>query len=242
MAGRSKISGRIEFGKNREKQPIVVIASPFNNQAGRREAFSQILAAHRFAAIVETGTYHGRTTRFMAEASGLPVYSIEANEEHYRAAQRFLAGCANVSLFLGDSDDVLPRLLESGKVADNNVFYYLDAHWEEELPLGDEIETIISTMTDFVIMIDDFQVPDDPGYGFDKYGPGRNLDLGYLRRFAGKGLFAFLPSCPSAKETGARRGCIVLTATADIASAFRSVPALREAGTLDRLLSQYEGR
>ena len=61
------------------------------------------------------------------------------------------------------------------------VFFYLDAHWNDDLPLADEIDIIFSRCPWAVVMIDDFEVPSDPGYQFDDYGPGKALVLGYIR-------------------------------------------------------------
>ena len=234
---RPTYSGKIDLAAGPGSRPTGSLAAPFNGQDGRREIFAQIMAAHSFAAIVETGTYHGRTTRYMAEQTRLPVYSIEANSRSYRAARKFLSGCPGITLILGDSATVLPQKIAAGEIPNRHVFCYLDAHWEEDLPLADEIEAVTSAMTDFVILIDDFQVPDDPGYYYDGYGPGKVLCFDYLRPFAGRGLFVFLPSLPSSEETGAGRGCIVLTAAASIAIALQRAPALRDASLLHWLFA-----
>jgi len=60
-------------------------------------------------------------------------------------------------------------------------------------------------------MIDDFEVPGDPGYGFDDYGPGKALTASYLapafREFEPAVAY---PSLPSSRESGRKRGCVVL--------------------------------
>ena len=55
------------------------LGAPFNGQKARQELFCQLLQACRPAVIIETGTYLGSSTEFMAECSRLPVYSVEAN-------------------------------------------------------------------------------------------------------------------------------------------------------------------
>ena len=230
-------SGKIDLGGRSAGAAIRKMIAPFNGQNGRREMFSQIIARHHFAAIVETGTYRGHTTRFMAEESGLPVFSIESNAKAHRSARDNVSGCDRVRLYLGDSVATLRQELEAREIPDRDVLCYLDAHWGEVLPLADEIEIVTTRMTNFVILIDDFQVPDDPGYGYDDYGPGKALCLAYLAPFRGRGLVVFLPSRPSGEENGARRGCIVLTAAATIAAALRKAPSLRDAGPLDKLLA-----
>jgi hypothetical protein len=79
-----------------------------------------------------------------------------------------------------------------------------------------------------VILIDDFQVWDDPGYSFDDYGPARRLTLDYLAP-----LHAFAPRyffpLSSAEETNASRGCLVLTIDAEVAGTLARVSRLRPA-------------
>jgi hypothetical protein len=48
------------------------------------------------------------------------------------------------------------------------------------LPLVDEIALAFRHWPEAVVMIDDFAVPGDPGYGFDVYGAGQALRLDYL--------------------------------------------------------------
>jgi hypothetical protein len=55
------------------------------------------------------------------------------------------------------------------------IFFYLDAHWSEDLPLADETEFIIRNLNTFTIMIDDFEVPRDSGFAYNDYGPGKHL-------------------------------------------------------------------
>ena len=77
-------------------------------------------------------------------------------------------------------------------------------------------------------MIDDFQVPDDPGYGFDDYGEGKVLNLDYLRDVISKfDISVFFPICRSEQETGAKRGCVVL-ARGLMADALTKLVTLRE--------------
>ena len=47
---------------------------------------------------------------------------------------------------------------------------YLDAHWENFLPTTQEINDLIEWGGTFIAIVDDFQVPGFPEYGFDMYG------------------------------------------------------------------------
>jgi hypothetical protein len=60
-------------------------------------------------------------------------------------------------------------------------------------------------------MIDDFEVPDDRGYRFDRYGEGKSLIRSYIEPFISRdNLSLFYPAAPSADESGAKRGCAIL--------------------------------
>ena len=101
-------------------------------------------------------------------------------------------------------------------VVKSGVFFYLDAHWGHEHPLREEVTMIMQHWRESIIMIDDFQVPDDDGYGCDVLDCGTKLSLECLKPVSPFGLVAF-PAAPSAGESGARRGCVIL-ATADAAA------------------------
>ena len=91
-------------------------------------------------------------------------------------------------------------------------FFYLDAHWEGDLPLQEEIEIILRRFPNFLIMIDDFRVPGDSGYGFDDYGPTKMLALRDFPFHEDRRMSVYFPTCRSEVETGTKRGCVVLVA------------------------------
>ena len=91
----------------------------------------------------------------------------------------------------------------------SKVFFYLDAHWGEHLPLKEEIEVIFTNWNAPVVMVDDFQVP-GTDYGYDDYGPGKVLNMSYLEPIQHLQLHAFFPAAEAKQETGAKRGCVVL--------------------------------
>jgi predicted O-methyltransferase YrrM len=145
---------------------------PFNRQEGRRRLFLAILEAFRPDVLVETGTFKGTTARFMAEVFPGRVLTCEVNLRWFIEAQARLAQYPNVELTHGDSRAFLSELSR----ADGNherALFYLDAHWLYDLPVRAEMEFIFAAWPNAVVIIDDFQVPDDAGYAFDDYGPGR---------------------------------------------------------------------
>ncbi|WP_406859657.1 hypothetical protein ABZO31_04655 [Streptomyces sp. HUAS MG47] len=130
----------------------------------------------------------------------------------------------------GDSRAALLRLRSSDSFPKSRVLFYLDAHWESDLPLREEVSLVTGTWTDSVIVIDDFKVPDDSGYTFDVYG-GQALSMEYLGQGVVDPYEVFWPNCPSSAETGARRGCVVLAAPA-VARQVEGLPELRRAAAV----------
>src|SRR5215467_7457931 len=55
---------------------------PFNGQLARAALFRSLIAKVRPRAIIETGTYHGTTTEFMAQ-TGLPIFTVESHPRDY---------------------------------------------------------------------------------------------------------------------------------------------------------------
>src|SRR5580658_4353370 len=74
---------------------------PFNGQVARQALFARIVAETAPRAIVETGTYLGTTTAFMAEMS-LPVFTIEADAMNYGFARARFRRNPYVRVFYGD--------------------------------------------------------------------------------------------------------------------------------------------
>ena len=106
--------------------------------------------------------------------------------------------------------------------------FYLDAHWDVDLPLAEEIDLVFSNWSEAVVLIDDFQVADDTGYGFDDYGFGKALTMAYISTMQDKfELKVFFPTSPSSQETGARRGCVVLVANPILDAAIGNLGGLR---------------
>jgi len=204
---------------------------PFNGQTARVELFQELTQFFGFAAIVETGTYLGTTTAFLAQ-SGLPVYTVESDPRNFGFASARLRSCRNANVLLGDSCETLEILLAGvlAPVCEQDLFFYLDAHWEERLPLAEELEVVFRHCRSAVVMIDDFSVPDDPGYAYDDYGPGRALDAKYIEPIVKEQeLAVFYPATAAREESGARRGCVVLSRSNGQDARLRQMKLLREA-------------
>lgn len=183
---------------------------PFNGQEGRQQIFKDLVNAFHFQAVVETGTFRGTTTAYIAENIDAPVYTVELDPRMYHFARLRLRDHANVTVKCGDSRSFLKELLSDPAVPMSNVFFYLDAHWNEDLPLYEEVAIIGENWSNAVVMIDDFEVPGDVGYEFDDYGHDRRLSLEYLGNDVRSNWSIFFPSRNSLDESGYRRGCVVL--------------------------------
>ena len=183
---------------------------PLNDQAGRQQLVRALLELLQPEAIVETGTYLGRTTRWLAEATSAPVYTVEADPDLWHRDPSALAELPQVHAELGDSRQLLRRWALDPDVPHGRCLFYLDAHWAEDLPLAEEVAIVLEAWSDPVLLIDDVEVPDDPGYGYDDYGPGRALCLDYLAEVAGGATVALFPTLPGEQESGWRRGLVVL--------------------------------
>lgn len=185
---------------------------PFNGQTKRQELFHAILQKIPPRAIIETGAFRGTTTQHLAQTN-FPVFTIEGDRRNYGFAKQQLWRFTNTVLIFSDSREGLKQILDGPlrRDIDKPLFFYLDAHWNDDLPLSDELEIVFSKCRRPIVMVDDFQVPDDPGYSFDDYGPHKALTSDYISTTVAKfGLKELYPVVSSQDETGERRGCIVL--------------------------------
>jgi hypothetical protein len=203
---------------------------PMNGQIGRQCLIREMMKVVDITAVIETGTYRGTTTEFLWHVTGKPVYSAESERRFFEYARRRFGQSDCVHLSHADSRLFLRRLANDDSVPKSNVLFYLDAHWGEDLPLREELRLITEHWTDPIIVIDDFEVPGDSGYGFDDYGEGQSLTVGYLQLSGVGDLAVLFPSLPSDLETGARRGCAVLVHQERAPNLLSHLP-LRDVGT-----------
>lgn len=220
------LRGRIDYYRHPELADYW--GGPFNGQSSRQQACLSLLRACNFEFIVETGSFRGSTTLFLAQnGNAASVYSCESDGRVFHFAKCRLRGVPKTFLFHADS----PKFLRDLKFARQaQIFFYLDAHWGEDLPLQKELALILERFENFVIMIDDFEVPGDPGYGFDDYGTGKQLSLRDFPLHRDKRITCYLPCVPSSQETGLKRGAIV-AASHNLTALIDGIAALRR---LDR--------
>jgi hypothetical protein len=123
---------------------------------------------YKLEAAVETGTYHGGTTRFLGHLFER-VDTFEVDKLCLLLAAKKMRGLRNIHLHYKSSGDNLGPLLEE-KLKSKRLFFYLDARWNNYWPLKDELRQIAKTHKDnCVIMIDDIKVPLRPEIRYDFY-------------------------------------------------------------------------
>ena len=182
----------------------------FNGQVKRFDFIAACFRDIEFTDVIETGTFLGNSTIALACLSESTVHSIEINPRFFQAAkERIEANYSHleIRLYRGTSSTILPTILDDLDPEIKIIFLYLDAHWGEDLPLFSEIEALNDWGGKFIALIDDFQIINDPGYGYDKYGD----------RVIGKSLIPLVEhtklyelKANSAFETGSRRGTGIL--------------------------------
>jgi hypothetical protein len=204
------IAGRLDLARPSYR---LSWGGPLNGQEARQQIIRDLAKAIPFDQVIETGAYRGTSTEFFSAIFGVPVATVEANPRFYLYSKRRLAAHRNVTVELGDSRPFLRDLAERPDRGEA-VFVYLDAHWEDDLPLAEELQIIASAWSQAVVMIDDFQVPDDSGYSYDDYGVGKALVEDYLPEHVLTGWKMYYPAVASDRETGARRGSCVLVSPA----------------------------
>ena len=113
------------------KEEILTFASPFE-----------------LSIFVETGTFMGDTVNNVKDLFER-VYSIELNKRYADVAIERFKNSKNVTIFQGDSSDVLNILT---KMLTKPTFFWLDGHWsggdtargKKDCPLLEEIDAIVN--------------------------------------------------------------------------------------------------
>jgi len=107
---------------------------------------------------VEGGAYKGNTAKNMSKVFN-KVYTIEKSSVMHDIAKKNLKEIDNVTLLKGDTRKHLNSIIN----VNNNILFWLDAHWSggdtygkgDECPLIEELKNIFSFDKNQVILIDD---------------------------------------------------------------------------------------
>lgn len=169
---------------------------------------------------IETGTCFGSTSLWMAKNFPL-VLTIESNEGYQAVAKERAKndGIGNIVFYLGLSQTVLPVILEKYNVGDDALFL-LDAHWQHDCPLLDELKAIANYGIKPCIVIHDVKNPTDDRFGFDEY-PITKEGLPLVQEFTFEWLKPSLDLIYGAdnytyyfntgfKQESAQRGCLFI--------------------------------
>ena len=195
---------------------------PLNGQVGRQRIMDDLIDRYRPSCIIETGTFRGLTTNWLAERFQGPILSCEASLRYFYQAKSNLMRHKHVEVYRSDSRRFLASL-DAAQPSFSKPLIYLDAHWEQDLPLREEFTLIKSSFKTFVIVVDDFKVPGDRGYAWDDYGHGDALTIGYFTKDGLEGCEVFFPTLRSDDETGAHRGCCVIARDVPLALGARGL-------------------
>lgn len=129
----------------------------------KRTLLNDLKEAFDIGAFIETGTYLGYTTTEAAKVFE-KVYTIELSQECFELAKENLTQFSHVQLYLGNSGEVLGKLLPT---ICSRTLFYLDGHYSggvtakglENTPILEELIAIRDFgRSDSVILIDDIQL------------------------------------------------------------------------------------
>jgi len=125
----------------------------------KRAVLSALATKFSVNVFVETGTYYGDTSAYMAEFVS-EIHSIELSEQLARLAQKKFALNSKVHIHQGDSGAVLSEVMNSLK---ERALVFLDAHYSrdetargsKDSPLIEELRCFQGlTIRDHIIVID----------------------------------------------------------------------------------------
>jgi hypothetical protein len=203
------ISEVVKLKKNQYLASLPIIG--FNGQIIRATILVTLIRALGCDVFVETGTFRGDTCLFIAAQTDLAIFTCDLPNRVWAVARQISGILRNRMQFIYlDSRAFLRKFLQHSEY--NLPFFYLDAHWEVDIPLREELELILDSAAKYVIVIDDFCVPGEPGFGFDSYG-GVSFNWEYIAPLLEKSrdqMTVFYPTYSSMLETGSKRGFIMI--------------------------------
>lgn len=151
----------------------------------KREILNSYKDAFALNIFIETGTFFGDTVEYFKDKFK-KVYSIELADELAKKAQKRFENDRHVEIIQGDSGKILKGILKDMK---EPVLFWLDGHYSSEFfvgeefiktgrtdkdtPVVEELDTILGSTLNHVILIDDAR-------GFD--GVGDYPSISSIRR------------------------------------------------------------
>jgi len=137
----------------------------FNSDQKLSERFLYFKKEYDIKVAIETGTYHGDTTKWLAENFDR-VYTVEYDQRYLDIANQQISNYTNIHSYLGSSTDLLKKFLDESR--NENTIIFLDAHWYAN-PVLQELDRIKESGRKPVIAIHDFKVPERQDLGYDVY-------------------------------------------------------------------------
>lgn len=189
-------------------------SAPFNEDGYMELEFLRLKKKYNIKHVVETGTYHGMTTVWLAKTFK-HVYTTEVNANFYTIAQnRFEESKVKdkIQSYHGDSITVLPSIISTLKSQEENALFFLDAHWYTNPLLGELLAIASEGYKPTIICIHDMMNPNDPSMGYDVY-PDQGIIYNYewvqkhIEAIYGANGFTYYYN---QKADGARRGALFI--------------------------------
>ncbi len=184
------------------------VAEAFGRDPVLEQRLRDLVARHSIRTVVETGSWRGYTARRFSEFVE-NVFTIDVDPLMRDVTMATNADRDNVMALRGNSPSVLAGLIPGLPAP---MLYYLDAHWNDDWPLLDEIETISrQDAGPAVIVIHDVRVP-DTDLGFDSYG-GTALTFELVKPLLDKLQWRWMHSFNDETAQGHRRGVLFVEPT-----------------------------
>ncbi len=145
----------------------------FNGDSILASLIDEIITYFNISSLIETGTFLGATSLIMAQQySKLPILTCEVEKKIYNIAIRVLKRHKNVRIENISSEKFLKKLFKYKKNYQTIFKFpliYLDAHWYDFWPLQSEIKEISNELNKTIIVIHDFEVPNNPEFNYYVY-------------------------------------------------------------------------
>ena len=129
----------------------------FNGQQHRQQMVATFIRQLPLDAIVETGTYRGTTTAYLAKLTPLPIYTVEFSRRFQGFSWLALRRFKNIHRACGDSRPFSRSLAANKHLCGKVILFYLDAHWNSDLPLQKNWRSYLLIGGSGGILIDDFR-------------------------------------------------------------------------------------
>lgn len=200
---------------------------PMNGQKNRLRAIYYLASILKPTHAIETGAYVGTTTQYLTSMVGEKTFSIEINKNFLDISKKRLKNEIDsgvLELILGDSKIEIKKILKILDPEKHRILVYLDAHWLDYVPLKEEIQSLLDWGGVFIAIIDDFKVPSDIGYGFDRY-KNTQIDISQIPK--SEKISVWIPSEPAFFESGAKRGTAYLIHAKISSQVFSNITELR---------------